>query len=166
MSAALAAARHPSLTSRTRALAETPDLLAALSDDPDGFAWLHDGAGLVTSGVAARIRVRRGPGRLDEAAAEVAALLAAIESDDTVRLPGSGPLAVGALRLLRRRRGRADRARRRDRPHPDGPGVEHGDGPVRRRPGRRRHRRRRARPGPCRPGSWSTATGCGPGGAR
>ncbi len=96
MSAALAAARHPSLTSRTRALAETPDLLAALSDDPDGFAWLHDGAGLVTSGVAARIRVRRGPGRLDEAAAEVAALLAAIDSDDTVRLPGSGPLAVGA----------------------------------------------------------------------
>lgn len=95
MSAAVAAAR-PALASRTRPLTEAPDLLAALSDDPDGFAWLHDGAGLVTSGVAARIRVRRGPGRLDEAAAEVAALLAAIESDDTVRLPGSGPLAVGA----------------------------------------------------------------------
>ena len=98
MTAALAAAAaaRPALTSRTRPLAEAPDLLAALSDDPDGFAWLHDGTGLVTSGVAARIRVRRGAGRLDEAAAEVAAVLAAIESDDSVRLPGCGPLAVGA----------------------------------------------------------------------
>lgn len=89
-------APRPVLTSRTRPLAEAPDLLAALSDDPDGFAWLHDGAGLVTSGVAARIRVGPGRRRLEEAAAEVAALLASIDSDDTVRLPGSGPLAVGA----------------------------------------------------------------------
>jgi len=92
-------ATQPVLTSRTRALAEPPDLLAAVGPQPDGFAWLHDGAGLVTSGVAARVRVRRGagPGRLDEAAAQVAALLAGIESDDPVRVPGSGPLAVGAL---------------------------------------------------------------------
>ena len=96
---ALRASPPPVLTSRTRALAETPDLLAAVGPQPDGFAWLHDGAGLVTTGVAARVRVRRnaGPGRLDEAAAEVAALLAGIESDDAVRVPGSGPLAVGAL---------------------------------------------------------------------
>ena len=92
-------ASQPVLTSRTRALSEAPDLLAAVGPQPDGFAWLHDGAGLVTSGVAARVRVRRGPGpgRLDEAAAEVAVLLAGIESDDPVRVPGSGPLAVGAL---------------------------------------------------------------------
>jgi len=93
---ALPAAR-PVLTSRTRPLAEAPDLLAAMGAHPDGFAWLHDGAGLVTSGVAARVRIRSGPGRLDEAAAEVTALLAGIASDDSVRVPGTGPLAVGAL---------------------------------------------------------------------
>ncbi len=92
----MSALRAPALTSRTRSLSGAPDLLAAITGDPDGFAWLHDGAGLVTSGVAARIRVRTGPGRLDEAAAEVAAVLAAIESDDPLRVPGSGPLAVGA----------------------------------------------------------------------
>jgi menaquinone-specific isochorismate synthase len=85
------------LTSRTRPLAEAPDLLAALGAHPDGFAWLHDGAGLVTSGVAARLRLRPGAGRLDTAARMVADLLAGIESDDTVRVPGTGPLAVGAL---------------------------------------------------------------------
>jgi menaquinone-specific isochorismate synthase len=87
----------PALTSRTRPLAEPPDLLAALSAHPDGFAWLHDGAGLVAWGEAARVPIRRGAGRLHETAATVAALLAGIESDDTVRVPGSGPLAVGAL---------------------------------------------------------------------
>ncbi len=88
---------RPVLTSRTRPLTEPPDLLASRGLDRDGFAWLHDGAGLVTSGVAARVPIRRGAGRLDEAAEEVAALLAGIESDDTVRVPGTGPLAVGAL---------------------------------------------------------------------
>jgi menaquinone-specific isochorismate synthase len=90
-------ATQSTLTSRTRALAEAPDLLAALGPHPEGFAWLHDGAGLVTSGVAARVRFRRGRGRLEEAAAAVADLLAGIESDDGVRVPGTGPLAVGAL---------------------------------------------------------------------
>jgi menaquinone-specific isochorismate synthase len=90
-------APQPVLTSRTRPLKEPPDLLSAVGPQPDGFAWLHDGAGLATSGVAARIRVRLGTGRLADAAAEVAALLAGIESEDTVRVPGSGPLAVGAL---------------------------------------------------------------------
>jgi menaquinone-specific isochorismate synthase len=83
------------LTSRTRPLDEAPDLVAALG--ADGFAWLHDGAGLATAGVAARVRVRRGPGRLADAAAEVADLLAAISDDDPLRLPGTGPIAVGAL---------------------------------------------------------------------
>ncbi len=83
------------LSSRTRPLDQAPDLLEALG--PDGFAWLHDGAGLATAGVAARVTVRRGPGRLADAAAAVASLLGAISDDDPVRLPGSGPIAVGAL---------------------------------------------------------------------
>jgi menaquinone-specific isochorismate synthase len=76
-------------------LEEVPDLVAALG--PDGFAWLHDGAGLATSGVAARVRVRQGAGRLADASADVAGLLASISDDDPLRLPGSGPIAVGAL---------------------------------------------------------------------
>ncbi len=83
------------LSSRTISLDEAPDLVAALG--PDGFAWLHDGAGLATSGVAARIRVRRGAGRLADAADEVAGLLGGIADDDPLRIPGSGPIAVGAL---------------------------------------------------------------------
>ncbi|HEV3400816.1 MAG TPA: hypothetical protein VG078_03255, partial [Acidimicrobiales bacterium] len=58
------------LVSRTRPLTDAPDLLAALGDD--GFAWLHDGGGLATSGVAARIRVGPGPDRFSAAADEVA----------------------------------------------------------------------------------------------
>jgi len=83
------------LASRTRPLSEAPDLLASLG--PGGFAWLHDGAGLVTAGVAARIPVGPGPDRFAEASEEVAALLDAIAVDDPLRWPGTGPLAVGAL---------------------------------------------------------------------
>jgi menaquinone-specific isochorismate synthase len=83
------------LVSRTRPLAEAPDLLAALG--PDGFAWLHDGSGLATSGVAARIRVGRGADRFRAAADDVAELLAAVEVEDPLRAPGTGPVAVGAL---------------------------------------------------------------------
>jgi menaquinone-specific isochorismate synthase len=83
------------LVSRTRPLAETPDLLAALG--PDGFVWLHDGGGLATAGVAARIRVGRGPDRFRAAADDVAELLDAVEVEDPLRLAGTGPLAVGAL---------------------------------------------------------------------
>jgi len=54
--------------------------------DPHGFAWLHHGTRLVTTGVAARL----GP-------AEAAAVLAGIEADDPLGLPGTGAIAVGAL---------------------------------------------------------------------
>ena len=126
------------LSSRTVSLDDAPDLVAALG--VDGFAWLHDGAGLATAGVAARIRVRRGGGRLDDAAADVAGLLGGISDDDPLRIPGSGPIAVGAL-------GFADDA---DAElivpavvvglHPPGPGVDDHDRAGRPgiRPGRRR----------------------------
>ena len=68
----------------TRAADVPDDLLDALG--PDGFAWLHDGCGFVTTGVAARVA----PG-------DAAALLGSIEHDDALDRPGTGPLAVGAL---------------------------------------------------------------------
>lgn len=83
------------LASRTRPLPHAGDLLDALA--PGGFAWLHDGGGLVTSGVAARVAVGPGAGRFDAAATAVARLLGTIDVDDPIRLPGTGPLAVGAL---------------------------------------------------------------------
>jgi menaquinone-specific isochorismate synthase len=54
--------------------------------DPHGFAWLHHGTRLLTSGVAARV-----------APADAAAALAAIDADDPLGLPGTGAVAVGAL---------------------------------------------------------------------
>jgi menaquinone-specific isochorismate synthase len=84
------------LTSRTRPLpGGVEDLLGRLA--PDGFAWLRDGCGFVTAGVAGRIPVGPGPGRFEQAAADLARFFGAIQIDDTVDVPGTGPLAVGAL---------------------------------------------------------------------
>ncbi len=84
------------LTSRTRPLPGGIDhLLSRLG--PDGFAWLRDGCGFVTAGVAARIPVGPGAGRFERAAADLSGFFAAIEVDDAVDLPGTGPVAVGAL---------------------------------------------------------------------
>jgi len=91
------------LVSRTRLLSDPGDLLDSLGSD--GAAWLHDGGGLVTSGVAARIAVGPGPDRFRRAADDVSDLLATIEADDPLRLPGTGPLAVGALPFHSRARG-------------------------------------------------------------
>ena len=72
------------LVARTRPIEAPVDLLAALG--ADGVAWVHDGAGFVTAGIADRV-----------APAAVAGVLGAIATDDTVRRPGTGPIAVGAL---------------------------------------------------------------------
>ncbi|HEX3393033.1 MAG TPA: isochorismate synthase [Acidimicrobiales bacterium] len=87
--------RSAGLVSRTRVVPDVGDLLDSLGHD--GAAWLHDGGGLVTSGVAARVDVGPGPDRFRRAADDVAAVLEAIDSDDPLALPGTGPLAVGAL---------------------------------------------------------------------
>jgi menaquinone-specific isochorismate synthase len=68
----------------TREVAVPDDALGGF--DPHGFAWLHHGTRLVTSGAAARI-----------APADAAAVLAAVDVDDPVGLPGTGAVAVGAL---------------------------------------------------------------------
>jgi menaquinone-specific isochorismate synthase len=54
--------------------------------DPRGFAWVHHGIRLVASGLAARVRPD-----------DVGAVLASVETDDPVGLPGTGAIAVGAL---------------------------------------------------------------------
>ncbi|MGH9039390.1 MAG: isochorismate synthase [Acidimicrobiia bacterium] len=84
------------LTSRTRPLpGGIDDLLDRLGTS--GFAWLRNGCGFVTAGVAARIPVGPGAGRFEQAVADVGRFFSTIEIDDTVDLPGTGPLAVGAL---------------------------------------------------------------------
>ena len=72
------------LLSRTWVVDGSVDPLSALG--PGGFAWFVDGFGLATSGVAARV-----------SAADAADVLAGIDSDDPLSVPGSGPLVVGAL---------------------------------------------------------------------
>jgi len=68
-----------------------------------GFAWRSDARELVTFGSAATVPLTSGPGRLERAAAEVAALLAAIEPDGDGGDGGAAggrapsPVAVGAL---------------------------------------------------------------------
>lgn len=90
------------LVSETRSLADAGDLVHALdlTDGDlrdDGFAWLRDGVGFVTGGVAARVPVGLGSDRFLVAARDASALLAGASVDDQVSLPGTGPIAVGAL---------------------------------------------------------------------
>jgi isochorismate synthase len=68
----------------TREVALPDDALGGF--DPHGFAWLHHGTRLVTSGSAARL-----------APADAATVLVAIDADDPLGLPGTGAVAVGAL---------------------------------------------------------------------
>jgi menaquinone-specific isochorismate synthase len=68
----------------TREIEPVDDLLDALG--PDGFAWIRDGAGIVTAGVAAVVT-----------AADAMEMLADIAADDDLCLPGTGAVAVGAL---------------------------------------------------------------------
>lgn len=72
------------LVARTRAVDRPGDLLESFS--PDGFAWLSDGSGFVTSGIAARVR-----------AGDVDRVLAGMEVEDPVARAGTGAIAVSAL---------------------------------------------------------------------
>jgi isochorismate synthase len=72
------------LVARTREIEPPVDMFEELA--PDGFAWLEDGAGFMTAGVAARVP-----------ASDAGAVLAGIDVDDPVTQPGTGALAVGAL---------------------------------------------------------------------
>lgn len=72
------------LVATTKTVRPTRPLLDELGTD--GCAWLRDGVGFVTSGVVARVNP-----------SEVAAALASVDHDDHVQLPGTGPIAIGAL---------------------------------------------------------------------
>ena len=72
------------LVARTREVEPPGELLDSLS--PDGFAWLTDGSGFVTSGIAVRVR-----------AGDVDRVLAGIENDNPMSRPGTGPIAVSSL---------------------------------------------------------------------
>jgi len=72
------------LRSRTWLVDQAADPLVSLGEG--GFAWFAEGLGLATSGVAARVSV-----------GDAAGVLADIAGDDPLAVPGTGPLAVGAL---------------------------------------------------------------------
>jgi menaquinone-specific isochorismate synthase len=86
--------RSPRLRSRTVRLDPPVDPFALAGEA--GFAWSGLGGTLTGTGVAARIPVGTGAGRVERAAEAAAALLGGAEVDDPDGT-GLGPLAVGAL---------------------------------------------------------------------
>ena len=87
---------HPSppLIATTVALPEPPDLLAHAGDD--GLLFRAEDGGLAAHGEALRIELPHGLAD-PRAVAGVQRSLAAIVTEDALRLPGTGPVAVGAL---------------------------------------------------------------------
>jgi menaquinone-specific isochorismate synthase len=78
----------------TRALDAVPDLLAEAGED--GLLWRGEHGGIAGTGTALRIEL---PGGLTDqrSVAGVAQSLAGIATDDEVKVPGTGPVAIGAL---------------------------------------------------------------------
>ena len=80
---------------RTRPIADPENLLQRLpAGDP--LAWVRGGEGLIGWGVAAQLEVS-GPERFSRAQRWWAKWCAAAVVDDTVALPGSGPVAFGSF---------------------------------------------------------------------
>jgi len=61
------------------------------------FAWIRHGEGLVGWGEAARAEVPAGPGRFAWAREWLASVFEGARVDDSVRSPGSGPVAFGTF---------------------------------------------------------------------
>ena len=79
----------------TRPIADPVELLARLPHQ-DPLAWVRDGEGLIGWGVAARLEVR-GNERFSRAQRWWSTLCASLEVDDTVSMPGTGPVAFGSF---------------------------------------------------------------------
>ncbi len=101
----------PTLGSVTAAAVTSPDAVAPavttveLPDSPEllgllpsagALSWVRRGEGLVGWGEADRLEVS-GPGALAEAAAWWADRSAALDVDDAVRVPGSGPVVFASI---------------------------------------------------------------------
>lgn len=82
------------LIATTVALPEPPDLLAQAGDD--GLLFRDEHGGIAGRGEALRIELPDGLSD-PEAVARVAELLGEIRTEDPVGLPGTGPVAIGAL---------------------------------------------------------------------
>ncbi len=81
----------------TRPVEEAPaDLISAMPGPTGAVAFLADGDGVVGWGEYARFETR-GPGAAAEISGWVADLVADLDVDDRVELPGSGPLAFVSL---------------------------------------------------------------------
>ncbi|MEV0665981.1 isochorismate synthase MenF [Actinomadura luteofluorescens] len=109
------------LTVRTAPIPDPGDLIARLPH-PSALAWIRHGEGIVGWGEAARLTLPGGHDRFDAAARMLHDLFGAAAVDDTVNVPGSGPVAFGTFgfdpkspdstlivprRILGRRDGRA-----------------------------------------------------------
>ena len=87
-------ATAPRLIATTVALPEPPDLLAEAGDD--GLLFRTEEGGLAAQGEAMRVDLPRGLSDPSSVAA-VSAALDAIQTEDPVGAPGTGPVAIGAL---------------------------------------------------------------------
>jgi menaquinone-specific isochorismate synthase len=84
------------LVVRTTAITDDRDLLAMLPR-PRAVAWVRRAGGLVGWGEAARITLPAGEDRFTAAEKWLRALLETAEVDDSVGLPGCGPVAFGSF---------------------------------------------------------------------
>jgi menaquinone-specific isochorismate synthase len=84
------------LVVRTVAVRDPYDLLARLPHAAP-YAWIRHREGLVGWGEVARADVPPGPGRFTWARDWLSSLFAGAQIDDEVRMPGSGPVALGSF---------------------------------------------------------------------
>ncbi|WP_460305094.1 isochorismate synthase [Actinocorallia aurea] len=84
------------LTVRTLPVPGPVDLIGRLPH-PAALAWIRRDSGLVGWGEAARVPIGGGPGRFARARAALTALFDGAEIDDSVGVPGSGPVAFGTF---------------------------------------------------------------------
>lgn len=83
----------PAFRVTTAPLDDDRPLLAMLPDD-HGMAWVRAGDGIIAWGVAHRVPVGVGPGRLEQTEARLDAVWDAATTSDAVGVPGSGCIAM------------------------------------------------------------------------